>query len=144
MIFLKAIIVWLVFIIAESINGTVRMFWLVPLLGDVNAHQISFIMGSLLILAIATISIKWLHASRTSQLIKVGLLWLLLTVVFEIVLGRFILGYSWQRIAADYNLLQGGLMPIGLVFLVLSPVIATKIRSFIDRAEMQGSKSVKV
>ncbi|MBD2505268.1 hypothetical protein [Anabaena azotica] len=131
MVFLKAIIVWLVFIVAESINGTVRMFWLVPLLGDIRAHQISFIMGSLLILAIATIFIQWLHTSQTSQLIKVGLLWLLLTVVFEIVLGRFILGYSWQRIASDYNLLQGGLMPIGLVFLVLSPVIATKVRSFI-------------
>jgi Na+/melibiose symporter-like transporter len=143
MVFLKAIVVWLVFIVAESINGTVRMFWLVPLLGDVRAHQISFMMGALLILAIATISIKWIHASRTSQLIKVGLLWLLLTVVFEIVLGRFILGYSWQRIAADYNLLQGGLMPIGLVFLVLSPIIATRLRNFIDSTYGNVSVNIK-
>ena len=35
---------------------------------------------------------------------------------------------SWQRIASDYNLLQGGLMPIGLLFLALSPLIAAKIR----------------
>jgi hypothetical protein len=141
MVFLKAIIVWFVFIVAESINGTVRMFWLVPLLGEIRAHQISFMMGALLILAIATIFIKWLHTSKTSELIKVGLLWLLLTVVFEIVLGRFILGYSWQRIAADYNLLQDGLMPMGLVFLVLSPVIATRLRNFID--SMYGYVSVK-
>jgi hypothetical protein len=68
----------------------------------------------------------------------------LLTVVFEIVLGRFILGYSWQRIVADYNLLQGGLMPFGLVFLVISPVIATTVRSFIERAGVWGSKGIRV
>jgi hypothetical protein len=38
MIFLKGIIIWLVFIFAESLNGAIRMFWLVPSLGDVLAH----------------------------------------------------------------------------------------------------------
>ena len=128
MIFLRGIVVWLVFIVAESLNGTVRTLWLVPALGDLRAHQISFITGSSLVLAIATLFVRWLQASRVSQLIGVGVLWLLLTVVFEIALGRFIFAYSWERIAADYNLLKGGLMPIGLVLLTLSPLIAAKIR----------------
>ncbi len=54
---------------------------------------------------------------------------MLLTVVFEVGLGRFGFGYSWAEIAADYNLLQGRLMPLGLVLLVLAPLIATKIRN---------------
>jgi hypothetical protein len=128
MIILRGIVVWLIFIAAESLNGTIRILWLVPALGDFWAHQISFIIGSLLVLAIATIFVRWLQASSVLQLIGVGILWLLLTVVFEIVLGRFIFAYSWERIAADYNLLQGGLMPIGLILLALSPVIAAKIR----------------
>ncbi len=128
MIFLRGICVWLVFIVAESLNGTVRTLWLVPALGDLRAHQISFITGLILVLAIATIFVRWLQASRASQLLGVGLVWLLLTVVFEIVLGRFIFAYSWERIAADYNLLKGGLMPIGLVLLTLSPLIGAKIR----------------
>ena len=128
MIFLRSIIVWLVFIIAESLNGTVRNFWLIPTLGDFWAHQISFVMGSILVVAIATIFVRWLDATRTSQLLSIGLLWLLLTLTFEICLGRFILSYSWKRIAADYNLLQGGLMPIGLILLMLAPLIAAKIR----------------
>jgi len=128
MIILKSIMIWLVFILAESLNGTARIFWLVPFLGDRLAHQISFIIGSVLILAIATLFARWLHVSHFSQLLSVGVLWLVLTVVFEMVLGRFILGYSWQQIGADYNLLQGGLMPIGLVWLTLSPFIAAKIR----------------
>jgi hypothetical protein len=128
MIILKGIIVWLVFIAAESLNGTVRILWLVPSFGDIWAHQISFITGSFLVLTIATLFVRWLQASRVSQLLGVGVLWLLLTVAFEIVLGRFILAYSWEQIAADYNLLQGGLMPIGLVLLTLSPLIAGKIQ----------------
>jgi hypothetical protein len=127
MIWLKSIIVWLVLIFAESLNGTIRMLWLVPTLGDLRAHQLSFVIATILILTIATLFVRWLHASHVSQLLSVGVLWLLLTVVFEIVLGRFILGYSWEQIAADYNVLQGGLMPFGLVWLTLSPLIATKI-----------------
>jgi hypothetical protein len=137
MIFLRGIVVWLVFIIAESLNGTIRTLWLVPSLGELRAHQISFLTGSILVLAIAkrcceaqiaTLFIRWLQASHISQLLGVGVLWLLLTVAFEIILGRFIFAYSWERIATDYNLLQGGLMPIGLVLLTLSPLMAGKIR----------------
>ena len=129
-IFRRGIIVWLVFIFAESLNGTVRNLLLAPSLGNFWAHQISFFTGSILVLAIALASVRWLHASR-SQLLGVGLLWLLLTVAFEIALGRFILGYSWERIAADYNLPQGGLMPVGLVLLTLAPLIAAKIRGLL-------------
>jgi hypothetical protein len=128
MIILKGIIVWLVFIVAESLNGTVRILWLVPSFGDIRAHQISFITGSFLVLTIATLFVRWLQAARVSQLLAVGVLWLLLTVAFEIVLGRFILAYSWEQISADYNVFKGGLMPIGLVLLTLSPLIAGKIR----------------
>lgn len=127
-IFLRGVVVWLVFIVAESLNGTVRNLLLVPSLGDFWAHQISFFTGSILVLAIAIAFVQWLHATRTSQLLSIGVLWLLLTIAFEICLGRFILGYSWQRIAADYNLLHGGLMPIGLLLLTLAPLIAAKMR----------------
>jgi hypothetical protein len=101
MIFIRSLLVWLMFILAESLNGTVRNLWLIPALGDRLAHQIAFVTGSVLIITIATIFIRWLKAQRVSQLLGIGLLWLILTIGFEIGLGRFILGYSWERIAAD-------------------------------------------
>ncbi|NJK63318.1 MAG: hypothetical protein HC921_12110 [Synechococcaceae cyanobacterium SM2_3_1] len=127
-IILKSIVIWFAFIFVESLNGTARILWLVPLLGDPLAHQVSFAIGSVLVLTIATLFIQWVHASHVSQLFGIGILWLVLTVLFEIILGRLVLGYSWQQIAADYNLLESGLMPIGLVWLMLSPFIAAKIR----------------
>jgi hypothetical protein len=128
MLYFKAIAIWLIFIIAESLNGTIRIFWLIPTFGDSLAHQLSFVTGAALIVAIATLFVPWLHLSRFSEMIKVGFLWMLLTILFEIGLGRFVFGYSWGQIAADYNLLQGNLMSLGLILLVLSPVIGVKIR----------------
>jgi hypothetical protein len=128
MILLKGMMIWLMFIVAESLNGTVRIFWLIPAFGDPLAHQLSFLMGAILIVTIATIFVSWLQASHISQLLAVGVLWLLLTVGFELALGRIVLGYSWSQIAADYNIYQGGLMPYGLVLLILAPVLGAKIQ----------------
>jgi hypothetical protein len=128
MIFVRSLVVWLMFIVAESLNGSVRNLWLVPALGDRLAHTFSFIAGSILIVAIATLLIRWINA-RQSQLLGIGVLWLLLTLGFEMGLGRFVLGYSWERITADYNLAQGGLMSIGLILVMLAPLIATQLQN---------------
>jgi len=41
MIVLKGIVIWLMFIATESLNGTIRILWLMPTFGDPLAHQIS-------------------------------------------------------------------------------------------------------
>jgi hypothetical protein len=129
MIFLRSMAIWLIFIIIESLNGTIRTLWLVPLFGDLRAHQLSVITGSLLVLTIATIFIRWLNPNSLAQTIGGGVLWMLLTAMFEVGLGRWAFGYSWAQIAADYNLFQGRLMAIGLVLLLFAPLMATKIRN---------------
>ncbi|WP_404790125.1 hypothetical protein [Altericista sp. CCNU0014] len=131
MLLLRSIAVWLVFIAVESLNGTIRNVWLTPSLGDVWAYRISFVTGAFVVLAIATLFIRWLRAVRVFQLLGVGVLWVALTLAFELVLGRVVLGYSWAQIAADYNVRQGGLMFFGLVWLGLSPLISAKIRGAI-------------
>jgi hypothetical protein len=87
--------------------------------------------ATLLILAIATLMSPWLGMSHIPQLLAVGVLWLILTVMFEVVLGRWGFGYSWQRIISDYNLFQGELMSTGLVVLLLAPLIALAMRQVI-------------
>jgi hypothetical protein len=128
MVYLKALAIWLIFIAAESVNGYIRETLLVPALGELRAHQLSFMIGSTLILVIVTLLIPWLQVSHICQLFNVGGLWVGLTVGFEIALGRLIFGYSWQRILADYNLFQGRLMLLGLILLIFAPWIATRLR----------------
>jgi hypothetical protein len=43
----------------------------------------------------------------------------------------FVVGASWQRLASDYNVLEGGLLPFGMIVLALSPWIAGKVRGVV-------------
>jgi hypothetical protein len=128
MVFLRGLVVWLVIMFAEALHGTARRVLLEPYVGDFKARQIAVFTGSVIILLVAIAFIHWVRATSVYQLICVGLSWVGLTVGFEILLGRFVLGYSWERIASDYDLLRGGLLPIGLLILMLSPLIAAKVR----------------
>jgi hypothetical protein len=128
MIFIRSFIVWLLIVFAEVLHGVLRGIFLVPVVGDLKARQIGVFTGSLIILIIAIACIRWIGASKLSQLLMIGILWLFLMLGFEVAFGRFVMGLPLARIAADYNLAQGGLLPIGMLVLTAAPLIAAKAR----------------
>ncbi len=125
---IRSLASWSVLICAEMIHGILRAVMLVPLVGEFRSNQIGVFTGSAIILVIAYLTIRWIGAIRTHELLLVGLIWLILTVAFEILFGRYVVGLTWERIAADYNLLNGGMMPLGLLALFFSPLIASRLR----------------
>jgi hypothetical protein len=131
MLLLKSLAVWVVIVCAEIIHGIARTLLLVPYIGDLPARQIGVFTGSLIILTIAIISIKWIGAKSRSQLLAIGLLWLGLMLTFEITFGLFVAGVSWERIVSDYNIFKGGFLAIGMLILTISPLIAAKVRQLI-------------
>lgn len=128
MYLLRAFAVWLVIVAVESAHGTLRKLFLAPSVGDFRARQIAVFTGSLLILGVACLFAGRIRAGTTGRLLAVGLLWLFLTLLFEFGLGLFVLNYSWERVASDYDLSRGGLMPFGLALLALAPLIAARLR----------------
>jgi hypothetical protein len=137
MVVLRGIVVWLVLIFAETQHGTARGILLKPHVGDLRARQIGVFTGSIIFFAVALAFVRWIGANRASQLFGVGVLWVGLTAAFEVSFGRFVLGYSWERIRSDYDLSKGGLLPIGLVLLALSPYIAGKVRGNVDTSKSE-------
>jgi hypothetical protein len=127
-VFLRALVVWLIIVLAEIAQGVARGVFLEPSVGDLRARQIGVFTGAAIIMAIAIGFAPWIRARRTYQLLGVGLLWLGMMLGFEIGFGRFVMGCSWERIGSDYNLLHGGLLPIGMLVLTVAPLIAAKIR----------------
>jgi hypothetical protein len=111
------------------VNGTLRVLFLTPLVGDFRARQIGVFTGSLLIFLVACILIRWIGAESRRQLLSVGVGWLVLTVAFELLAGRFVFGRSWEDLGSDYAIWRGGLLPIGLVVLTLAPLVAARLRS---------------
>lgn len=125
---LRPIAVWMLLMSGEVAHGVARTLYLAPAVGDFRARQLAVVSGSLLILLIASLTIRWLQVTTTRELASIGVIWVVLTLAFEVGLGRLV-GYPWSRIASDYDLLHGGLMPIGLGVMALSPWIA---RGFVD------------
>ena len=123
----RGFIVWLLIIFAETIHGITRTLLLKPLIGDFRARQVSVFTGAAMIVVITFVFVRWLKGSGVFEFILIGMMWVILTVGFEILLGRLVLNISWERIASDYNLFQGGLMLLGLIVMLFVPVTMAKI-----------------
>lgn len=122
----RPLVAWLALMLAEIVHGTLREFYVKPLLGDFRARQLAVFTGSLLLFTLTCAFIKWLRIAGRE--IQVGLLWVTLTVAFEVSAGRWLAGRSWPDIGSDFALWNGGLLPLGLVVLGLAPLLAARIR----------------
>jgi hypothetical protein len=138
----RAIVIWLLLMAAEFIHGTIRTLWLSPAIGDFRARQIGVFTGSILMLTIVFFCINWIGSEKKRELVALGILWLILTLLFEIGLGHFVFGYSWEKIWEDYDILKGGLLPFGLLLLALSPLFAAKFRRIGKKIEEQKSRNI--
>jgi len=124
----RAIVVWLGLIGAEIVHGIVRSIVLMPRVGDKRARQIGVFSGSLVNLGVTHLCIQWIGIKTVRALVGTGVIWVVLTVVFEVIFGRLVMRSSWERIRSDYDLAHGGLLPIGLVALAGSPLVAARLR----------------
>jgi hypothetical protein len=124
---MRALAVWLLLMTVEVGHGIARAVWLVPVVGDVRARQLGVLSGSALVLLVATLTARWMRLRSRPLLLGAGLLWAALTLLFEVGIGR-LLGYSWDRLWSDYDLLHGGLMPLGLAVMALAPLAAARLR----------------
>ncbi len=127
MIWLRALAVWLLIVVVESIHGTVRRLFVEPLLGETTARRVAFFTGMFLILIVCLLTIRWIEARSPVQLLMIGLMWAALMLVFEIGLGAA-LGYTRDRILEDYDPARGGLMGFGIVFLGIVPWLTARLR----------------
>jgi hypothetical protein len=124
----RATLTWMLIILAETLHGLLREIFFAPRLGDLRARQLGVLTGCALIFLIAWATARWMGARSRQAQLKVGALWILLTVAFESALGRA-LGLGWDRILADYNPADGGFMILGMVFMFFAPMLAARLRS---------------
>jgi hypothetical protein len=122
---MRATLTWMFIMLGETAHGVIREIFIAPSIGALRARQWGVLIGSLLVLGIACAASAWMRATtRRSQLI-IGIYWVLLTVVFELLLGRA-MGVSWPRILSDYNPVQGGFMLLGLGVMLAAPWLVAR------------------
>lgn len=116
---------WLAIMILEVGNGLLRKVIVEPLIGDLAARQAGVAIGSIMVILVAYLLAGWLRLKRMPSMMLVGMVWVILTIGFEIVLGRLVMGLDWARILSDYNVARGGLMPVGLLVMAAAPFAGT-------------------
>ena len=124
----RAVAAWLLIALLETLHGIARTIWLAPLLGDQRARQWAIVTGLLLILFVALITVRWIGAQSSRSWLAVGIVWAALMAGFDIALGHWIIGYSWSRIAQDFNPLDGGFLGVGMLAMIGAPWLAARWR----------------
>lgn len=124
----KGLIVWLCIIPLAIANAGMRENFLAPMLGEAMALPLSGVTLSVLILLVAWVVVPWFGAHPARVFIGIGLQWLLLTLAFELVLGRYLLGQSWAELIQVFNVLQGNLFLLAVLTCLIAPYLGARVR----------------
>jgi hypothetical protein len=118
---------WIPMVPLAIINGTVRELTYSKFLSDLTAHQLSTLTG----IVIFGLYIRWLiqrwPPTNGRMAISIGLIWLTMTILFEFGFGHFVMGNSWERLLHDYNLLQGRIWLLVLLWTATAPYLFYKL-----------------
>ena len=124
---LKFILFWFGLLLLAIINGTIRDFAYLKILGEHRAHQLSTITLLILMSAYCYFIFGHWKLSSESQAIFVGVIWLILTLAFEFLFGHFVGGHSWEKLISQYNILSGNLWILIIIWTTIVPFICYKL-----------------
>lgn len=127
---LKALIIWGGILVIAVANGVLRESVLIPSLGSAAALVLSGILLSVLIIAVAYLSLPWLQMRHPMQFWLIGFFWLALTLAFEFSFGIW-QGKSWSVLLEAYTFKGGNIWPVVLAATVFAPYIAAKLRGLV-------------
>ncbi len=103
----SVIAMWLLFGIVAVLNGLLRVNVIAPRIGELLAHYVATLILCAVILVGSCALVKLQAIEQTSTLLLVGVMWLVATVIFEFIFGHYVVGHPWERLLADYNVLEG-------------------------------------
>ncbi len=124
---LNYFLVWLPMVLIAILNGAARDLLYGKKMTEIRAHQVSTASGAMLLSVYIWVVIQYLRPESAGQAIEIGLLWLVLTVAFEFIFGRFVAGHSWARLFGDYNIFAGRLWAPLLVWIALAPYLLYRL-----------------
>ncbi|MBF2019770.1 MAG: hypothetical protein IGR93_06620 [Hydrococcus sp. C42_A2020_068] len=119
----RYILAWIPMVVLAVINAMIREATYGRYVSELRAHQISTATGVLLFgLYIWGLMSLW-GIESPKQAIAVGLIWLGLTVAFEFIFGRYVVGHSWSQLLGDYNILAGRVWIVVLIWIAVAPLL---------------------
>lgn len=118
---------WFLFPFVGILNGILRETTYKQFVGDLAAHQISTATGIIFFGIIFYFVFKRWKIESAKHAVLIGLIWLALTILFEFGFGHYIMGNPWQKLLHDYNLAEGRVWGLFLVWITIAPFVFYKL-----------------
>lgn len=112
---------------AETLQGIVRAAVLVPRLGKKTALKISAITGSLLAFLLCAWMIPKTSLNSAAGLLLAGVILAAFMALFDVLIGRWVMKLSWEKIGRDFNPANGNYLSIALLLLITYPWVVWQI-----------------
>ena len=124
----RALLVWLAILLLAVFNGAARARWLIPQLGEPVGRAVSTVGLCALIFLVSWLTIGWIGPATSREAVRIGLLWLALTLAFEFLAGHYVFGNSWAALLEDYDLSRGRIWIAVLLVVVFAPLWTARLR----------------
>ena len=118
---IRYILAWVPMLMIAVANGAIRQATFAKSMSELRAHQLSTLIGSVLIGLFIWFVIHTWPPSSGSQALLIGIVWLLLTIIFEFFMGLVLARRPLSQVLNDYNLLAGRLWILFLIWIALAP-----------------------
>lgn len=127
---LRSFLTGLLVVAVEMLHGVFRVKFLNPRVGDKAARRLGVFTGSALLLLLAWLVVPWVNPGLTiAHALVTGFVWLCMLLALDVSVGRFVFRFRWSRILDDFNPRKGSLLLFGMAFALISPLLATLLRS---------------
>jgi hypothetical protein len=122
----RGLLIWLVIMLVETVHGLLRGAFVAPRIGPEAAERVGWPVAAVLVIAIATLLIRWTGITRTAPLLRLGAAWAVLTVGFELLVGA-LRGLDQQALLAALDP-RSGSVAWSAALMLLAPLLAARLR----------------
>ncbi len=129
---IRDVLAWIPMLVIAVANGALRQATFGKVMPELRAHQLSTLIGSVLIGLFIWLVVRTWPASSSRQAVLIGLVWLLLTVAFEFFMGLVLAQRQLSQVLHDYNLLAGRIWVLFLIWLTIAPWVFFCLRRVRD------------
>ena len=118
---------WLLILLTAIINGALGDLFTVRWLGLYGTHVYKTVVVVIVVFVLAGLYARRTRTSRWLQdVTECGLIWVLLTVCFELIFNNYVLKDSWRDLLSNYyDLGKGRLWSLVLLSELLAPFLMT-------------------
>jgi hypothetical protein len=120
---LRYTLAWVPMVMLAILNGLVRELTYGKRMTELRAHQVATVTGLVVFGAYIFALTRIWRMESFGQALSIGIIWLVLTVSFEFLFGRFVAGHTWEKLLLDYNIFAGRLWLLFLVWITVAPCV---------------------